>query len=86
MMKHLFRQFVKDIRKQADESAQIVDKEVDLTSQEVKIPAIQLFDELGKLFDKELKHMVSNSQRQKKRQRHAAMKKAQDGELSGRIE
>ena len=25
-------------------------------TQEVKIPAIQLFDELGKLFDKELKN------------------------------
>jgi hypothetical protein len=32
LMKHLFKQFINDIRKFADEEAQISDKQVDSTS------------------------------------------------------
>lgn len=44
------------------------DKEDDLEMkyQDVKIPAIQLFQELGKLFDKELKHLMTGSKETKK--------------------
>lgn len=41
---------------------------MDINSNDVKIPAIQLFDELGKLFDKELKHALINQKHHKKEQ------------------
>ena len=60
LMKHLFRQFIHDIRNYEDE-VNLSDSEVSGDkSQEVKIPAIQLFDELGKLFDRELRSTVLN--------------------------
>lgn len=39
---------------------------VNENTQEVKIPAIMLFDELGKLFDKELKNSLMTGKSQKK--------------------
>jgi hypothetical protein len=54
LMKHLFKQFIHDIRIVEDDE-NLKEFEDNLNSHEVKIPAIQLFDELGRLFDKELK-------------------------------
>lgn len=55
LMRHLFKEFVSDIHKEADQkSTQEREFKVSI-SDDVKIPAIQLFDELGRLFDKELK-------------------------------
>lgn len=64
MMKHLFKQFIHDIRNVEDENLQ--DNEKSENSHEVKVHAVQLFDEVGKLFDKELK-LTLTSQRGKKR-------------------
>jgi len=62
LMKHLFRQFIHDIRQYEDENLKVSDEsDVGSNAQEVKIPAIQLFDELGKLFDRELRATVFNS-------------------------
>lgn len=58
-MKHLFRQFIHDVRDYEDEN--IHDETQPTNPQEVKIPAIQLFDELGKLFDRELRQSVMNA-------------------------
>jgi hypothetical protein len=55
LMKHLFRSFITDVRKIKDDENLVNDKETDINSNDVKLTAIQLFDELGKLFDKELK-------------------------------
>ena len=55
LMRHLFREFVNDIHKEADKKhSQERDMNVDI-AQDVKIPAVTLFDQLGSLFDKELK-------------------------------
>ena len=59
LMKHLFRQFVSDVRKIRDEETQLYDSETDVNSNDVKLTAVQLFDELGKLFDRELKHSLT---------------------------
>jgi hypothetical protein len=62
-MKHLFRQFIHDIRNyEEDENLKNHDDSQSSNSQEVKIPAIQLFDELGKLFDRELRATAISSQ------------------------
>ena len=55
LMKTLFRQFIRDIRTTQKEDAQMYDEVVDFNSENVKIPAIVLFSELGGLLDKELK-------------------------------
>ncbi len=62
LMKHLFRQFIHDIRQfEDDENLKVSDEnDVSGSTQEVKIPAVQLFDELGKLFDRELRQSVFN--------------------------
>lgn len=52
LMNHLFRQFIQDISYLDDPDKAPKSPE---ETQEVRIPAIQLFDELGKLFDRELK-------------------------------
>jgi hypothetical protein len=56
-MKTLFRQFVRDIKHEQDENTMMYDDEVvDFSmTDSVKIPAISLFSDIGKLFDKELK-------------------------------
>jgi hypothetical protein len=68
LMKHLFRQFIHDIRQyEEDENLRASDDSGVANPQEVKIPAVQLFDELGKLFDKELRQSImtaSNKERQ----------------------
>jgi hypothetical protein len=54
LMKHLFSQFVSDIRQFDDHLATTnvtEDKELEFAEKDLKIPAIQLFLELGKLFD-----------------------------------
>jgi hypothetical protein len=53
-MKHLFSQFVSDIKQVDDHLATTnvtEDKELEFAEKDLKIPAIQLFLELGKLFD-----------------------------------
>ena len=62
LMKHLFRQFIHDIRQYDDENLKVTGNEGSAAENghEVKIPAIQLFDELGKLFDRELRQTVFN--------------------------
>jgi hypothetical protein len=64
LMKHLFQQFVSDIRKFKEEET---NEKEDMNNSDVKFTAIQLFDELGKLFDKELKHTLLNSNKNTKR-------------------
>lgn len=59
LMKHLFRQFIHDIRNYEDDEN--LATETSTNPQEVKIPAVQLFDELGKLFDRELRQSLFNS-------------------------
>ena len=61
-MRHLFKEFVSDIHKEAEGKSQERDENVGL-AQDVKIPALQLFDELGRLFDKELKNRITNSKK-----------------------
>ena len=65
-MRHLFKEFVNDIHKEQQEMTQMKDLDVHL-SQEVKVPAIELFDELGRLFDKELKHRVTTTKASNKK-------------------
>jgi hypothetical protein len=60
LMKHLFSQFVNDIRKFKDEETNLNGKDDSMNKSDVKFTAIQLFDELGKLFDKELKQTLLN--------------------------
>ena len=66
LMKHLFAQFSSEIKnydveylleKQDGRGGAQVDQ--DLRGPEIKMPAVKLFQELGKLFDAELKEMMS---------------------------
>ena len=54
LVKQLLKEFVDDMHHEADRQSQ-VGKGNSIQSNDVKIPAITLFDELGKLFDKELR-------------------------------
>jgi len=66
LMKHLFRQFIHDIRQyEEDENLRANDESGAANPQEVKIPAVQLFDELGKLFDKELRQSIMTASNSK---------------------
>ena len=58
LMKHLLSQFIRDNRLYEEDMSMHTDaaKEVEFLSRDLKIPAIQLFLELGQLFDKELKN------------------------------
>ena len=61
LMKHLFGQFVKDSHN-FDENQSLISMENPLNEfaqKELKIPAVQLFSELGKLFDSELKNTLT---------------------------
>lgn len=65
LIRHLFKEFVSDIHKEAEGKSQ--ERDIDITiAQEVKIPAIQLFDEVGRLFDKELKQRITNGNKKGK--------------------
>lgn len=64
LMRHLFTEFVNDIHKEAENKA-TQHTQVNIT-QEVKIPAIELFDQLGRLFDKELKTRLTKVKTSKK--------------------
>lgn len=64
LMRHLFTEFVNDIHKEAENKA-TQHTQVNIT-QEVKIPAIELFDQLGRLFDKELKTRLTKVKSSKK--------------------
>ena len=59
-MKILFRQFIHDIRNY-EEDPNMTDK-TETSPQEVKLKAFQLFQELGSLFDKQLKDMMNKQQ------------------------
>jgi hypothetical protein len=64
MMKHLFSQFVKDTRN-FDQDFSVLKSEKKetefLMEQDSKIPSLQLFQELGKLYDQELKQSLGKS-------------------------
>lgn len=65
-MRHLFQEFITDIHKQADMVDTKTKKyEVNMAN-EIKIPAITLFQDLGINFDKELKHRMTSSKSKKK--------------------
>lgn len=66
LMKHLFQSFILDSRKQAEMNVDLEETEVDMTSKDVKITAISLFDELGNLFQKELKQLYFSKNNKKK--------------------
>ena len=57
LMKHLFKQFMNS--QQMFEDGLTNDKFQDVMNVELKIPAVQLFEELGKLFDTELKSSIN---------------------------
>lgn len=62
-MRHLFKEFVNDIHKDADKKhSQVREMDVNI-SNDVKIPAVALFDQLGSLFDKELKQRITNGKK-----------------------
>ena len=66
MMKHLFSQFVKDVRTFEDEFSLLKTEKKEtefLMEQDSKIPSLQLFQELGKLFDQELKESMGKSKK-----------------------
>lgn len=66
LMRHLFQEFISDIHKQAEMVDTKTKKyEVNMAN-EIKIPAITLFSELGGNFDKELKHKMTTNKSKKK--------------------
>ena len=69
LMKHLLSQFVKDTRLYEEEySMHSEAKEAEFLTRDLKIPAIQLFHELGLLFDKELKNSMAHGGQGRKEQ------------------
>ena len=63
LMKSLFRQFIKDLSDTHREQTQMLDTSADFRTENVKTPAITLFSELGKLYDKELKSHLTEMKR-----------------------
>lgn len=60
LMKTLFRNFITDLRHIQKEDAQIFD-ETSIKQDVIKIPAITMFEQIGEIFNKELKSFASNS-------------------------
>jgi hypothetical protein len=60
LMKVLLNNFTQNTNKDADMNAQLSDVNVNFTSQEIKIPAIHLFSELGAHINSELKSRITN--------------------------
>lgn len=63
VMRHLFSEFVNDIHKEAEKTSAERDE---VQSPDVKILAVSLFSELGKLFDKELKQKITKGKKHQK--------------------
>jgi len=63
LVKKLFQEFVDDMHKEAERHSQERDYN-SIISSEVKVPAVTFFYEIGKLFDKELKHVVMGKKNQ----------------------
>ena len=57
-MRHLMSSFVKSTENEAARNAQTKDYDIDYTSADIKVPAINLFLDLGKLIDKQLKETM----------------------------
>lgn len=59
LMKHLFAQFLEEYKYDPEELALVTKDEKDLLlrRQSIKIPSVQLFQQLGQLFDKELRQL-----------------------------
>ena len=55
--------FVNNTTMDAAKAAQLKDFEIDYTSQDVKMPAINLFLELGRLVDKQLKDKITDKRK-----------------------
>lgn len=60
LMKTLFRNFITDLRHIQKEDAQMFD-ETSIKQDVIKIPAITMFEQIGEIFNKELKSFASNS-------------------------
>jgi hypothetical protein len=58
LMRHLMSSFVKSTENEAAKAAQTKDFDIDYTSADIKVPAINLFLDLGKLMDKQLKQTM----------------------------
>ena len=58
MMRHLLSTFLHNTNKDAERFSQTAEFEVDLNSIDVKIQALTLFQEIGKLVDKQLKQKM----------------------------
>ena len=65
LVKQLYKEFVDDMHKEAERSSQTEKHVNSITSNQVKIQAIYLFDDLGKLFDKELKQRLMDKKKSK---------------------
>ena len=66
LMKHLFSQFILDSKlKTTAEDFNLMDKQQEqaILKGEIKIPALKLFQDLGKLFDQELKQTMTSAGR-----------------------
>jgi len=59
-MKTLFRNFINDLRHIQKEDAMIYEGTSSRTDV-IKIPAITMFEQIGEIFNKELKSFVANS-------------------------
>lgn len=66
MMRYLMQEFVNNTSKEADTIAQLRN-EHDFQQSEVKMPAINLFIELGRLFDQQLKKRMTEQKAIKKK-------------------
>lgn len=69
LVRHLFKEFVEDLHKDSERASNV--REIDLTlTSDVKIPAVTLFDELGRLFDKELKIRITDQKKGTAKSKH----------------
>ena len=63
IMRHLLGEFLHNTNKDADRSSQVRDLEIDPSTVNVKLPALKLFADLGRLVDRQLKHQIINDQK-----------------------
>jgi hypothetical protein len=66
LMRYLMEHFVNNTSLEADKMAQIREAQ-DFQHSEVKIPSVQLFTELGRYFDRQLKQQMTDSKLQGKK-------------------
>ena len=66
LMRYLMEHFVSNTSVEADKIAQIREEQ-DFQHSEVKIPSVQLFTDLGRYFDRQLKQRMTDSKSQSKK-------------------